>query len=268
MISEQAENLRRIGSIVLAFALMLAVNVIFPPAEIFADSVCVDDQSGLFTSDEREELASQCEAFREETGCTIFILTAGEDQVGSSSDSATRQYIEEYGDTNFDGSSIGMIIRADTGYYYIDVSGSDAISSFTSDRQEQISGNVHSCLSDEDWYGAAQAFVDSAEDAWTGSPDEETTGNRALEILIAAAAAAVVAGIMTSAQVRKHHEKRTAVSAEPYVVAGTTKYSVRRDNFVTEYVTRVPKPKPQQNGGNGPHPTGGGPQHSGTGGHF
>jgi len=245
----------------------------FGARSVLADQQLIVDDQDLLSEEEETELQAECEEFYDKNGTRIFIMTAGSNQIGSSTEEGTIQYIEKYGWENMGDDYVGLIVNMDIRYYYIDVYGSTPIRNFTDNEQSKTGDAVASALGDGDYYKAFERFIsyaDSALNSGEYDASKPVEKNIPFRILIAALAAAGVSGIATLVMAAKHHPRKMARSAEAYEVPGSMNLNVRSDRFVREYVTRVAKQQNNSSGGGGhtsTHSSSGG-SHSGHGGHF
>lgn len=277
------EKLMRLSATAaLLVALMLSFFIL--TFRVQAAGSAVNDSAGLFTQKEAQKLESACDDFSDEYGFDIFILTADNDMVGTSTDSANRRYIENYMDENYPDGAVGILLNEEYRYYYIDVAGNVPLNIYTDSRQEQLEEDVVSYLRDDEWYQAADTFVSEAGqyayDAkmnddlsdYTDYENGSTGGAGAAPWIIPAVIAAIVALIMTGVQLSRHNETKMARDASGYVVPGSSRIDTRQDMFMTQYVTKTPIVHDDNSGspggGTSVHTSSGGHSHSGGGGHF
>ena len=263
-------------------AMILLVCVAARAIPVRAAQESVVDTYGLFSEDEIRELAEACDAFHEKTGINTAILSVDGAVVGGYDDQDTVRFMEAYGEENLGANYIALIVNMDIRYYYIDVMGDEAFAVYTDRRQEELGDTVVAGLASGAYADAARGFLRQAEEQYnyahsTGSfgtvkPAEEAPGGFRGGILgISGLISAAAAGIMTRVRAGSHTEKRLATDADRYIVPGTVNMQVNRDNFVSQYVTRMPVVKDPPDSGGGvttTHTSLGGHMHSGHGGRF
>ncbi len=255
--------------LLLLMGLLLCLLISGGAAAAEAETALVADYYSLFTADEVRSLDEQCRAFYDRNGLPVFILTADNATVGGSSDSATVSFIEDYADRNFSGDCVGLIINMETRYLYLDIKcdTEETRSRLTDAKQRRIQDAVRDSLASGDWYGGAQAFIRQTDEEYNRFAGTGGEDSGMLQYGICGILAALCTGIVFSARVSRHREKKIAVSADPYVVGGGIRLTRQTDDFVRTYVTRVAKPK-ESSGGTSTHHSSGGHTHSGGGSHF
>lgn len=272
----QEKNMKTIigysrGLILMLVCLMTAAFLNTVPVRASSGEEWVQDYYGLFSDEERQSLNNECQEFYEKNGLPVFILTADNSTVGGSSDSTTVAFIEDYADRNIEGDCAGLIINMETRYLYLDIKcdTEETRNRLTDQKQKRIEDAIYDHLSDSDWYGGARAFIRQTDTEYNLGNSDNSPVNRALVTGICAVLAALCTGIIYSFRVAAHHEKKIALSADPYVVGGTIRLTKKTDQFVRTYVTRVARPKDNDSGGHtSTHTSSGGHTHSGGGSHF
>ncbi|MEE8886187.1 MAG: TPM domain-containing protein [Eubacteriales bacterium] len=281
----------RILAVLAGLAFAIAVITGASALQVNAETGSVSDLGGHFTSEELQQLNSECADFSEAHGFEVFILTVMDDTVGGDSDSDNISYIEDYADSHYaDEGAVGLLINMESRYYYIDVSGNVPLNVYTDSRQEVMQNDVEEELSQFDVAAAAEVFISDADEYATESEQYDDTsqyydyqseleGQQAYDastFILPAIIAAVVAVIVLVSQLSRHHEKKIARDASGYVVPGSVDMTVHQDIFMNQYVTRVPINTDHDDGPHGGHHGGGtsvhmssgGHAHSGGGGHF
>lgn len=248
--------------------------------ELHAQNERVVDTCGLFTESEAAALEQACLQFEQETGIRTAIFSVNTATVGGQSEDDSVAYIEAYADTLSGADFVGLLINMDIRYYYIDVTGDEALRIYTDSRKGQLGDDVAERLSKGEYAASAQVFLEKAAKQCAyarknnsyGTIKEERKGFQPDIFGIAAVLAAVISGMTTGIRAKKHKERHVATEANRYIVPGTINLHRNRNVFVSQYVTRVPIPQEKDQGGGGgfttTHTSSGGGTHSGHGGHF
>ena len=260
--------------VLICFSLTIGMSA----GELHAQDERVIDTYGLFSESESAALEQACLQFEQETGIRTAILSVNTATVGGQGEDDSVAYIEAYADTLSGQDFIGLLINMDIRYYYIDVTGDEALRIYTDSRKGQLGDAVVDRLAEGNYAASAQVFLEKAAQQCAyarnnqsyGTIKEEKTGFRTDLFGIAAGLAAVISGIATATRAKKHKERQVATEANRYIVPGTINLHRNRNVFVSQYLTRVPiaQEKDHSGGFTTTHTSSGGGTHSGHGGHF
>ncbi len=282
--------MRKCCSIILAALILLSLSLTVSGAEEPLDYLV--DYAGLLTNEEAELLRQQIQARKAALQLDIVIVTTyGTDGKG------VQAFADDFYDSNgygygSDHSGILLLLDMEAREWYMSTCG-EAIYIFTDYGLEQLGGKILPRLSDGDYYGAFEIWLDALEpyvDAWRrGAPidgyvppddydspygDEiyyydDQTGIRIrpfpVALIVGAIAAAVTVLIMRS----KMNTAKLQRGAVDYLKEGSFHLRQRSDMFLYSRVSRTAKPKNNgSGGGSSVHRSSGGRSHGGRGGRF
>jgi uncharacterized protein len=231
----------------------------------------VVDGEGLFPENERQALEEQCEEFHEKYGVNIYVLTAGNEEVGGAADEDTQRYIEDYADRVYaDEDAVGLIINMDIRYYYLDICGDKALSLYTDSRQEVLREKIVSAFKVNNYYGAVTDMIQQAGIYAERGPGEASSRTlTGTEFLIGLGISALASLLILLFMCSRHREQKIAHDANEYIAQGSFVLTGKQDVFQRQYVTRTKKVKSSSGGGGTTtHRSSSGRSHSGGGGHF
>ena len=228
----------------------------------------VFDIADLFTESQEQKLAERCDEIKDKYGITVFITTTENNPPINNSTDPTRDYIEIFGENNIGNSYIGLAIDIDNRAYCMDVFGSDMFEIYTDSVQIDIENAFVDYLYEEDWYGAADAFLDGVVDPVSNTEEYIVRiGGSALIALI-------ISAVLTFAKKRQHKEKKIATTAQDYIKHENVTLSVKEDRFIKTYTTKTAKQSSSSSGGSSSgsrtttHRSSSGSSHSGRSGRF
>ena len=235
---------------------LLSLIFIFPSTVYASDKSVVDD-ADLLTVQEEQELNKIIDKIENKYDIDLFIYTFDKDIQN------TRDYVELYGEQNFGDEYIGLSINMNSRDYVIDIYGEKLFDIFTDNVQIKIENNIVNYLSADEYYEAFLCFFDNVEN--------ELQTNYFIPIGIAFIGAIIISGSMTIIQLNKHKEKKTAKTAENYVLSGGNSINLKEDKFIREYTTKTAKQTSSSNSGRSrttTHRSSSGSRHSGRSGKF
>ena len=287
---------------VIVLLLILTMSLAAAPAWA-SDLPKVVDEADLLASYEEQEL----EAFLQETGdkygldiVAVTVNTYTESDIG--------KFTEKYYDDNgygFDaeGSGVIMLIAIDDGEFYIDRVGY-ALDMISDSDWQAVENDVVEYLSDGDFAGGFKRFGEMTGEiceeyqnygpSYPPGPEGPTKPDKgeyplAANLGISGALGALVSAISTGRNKSRLKSVRSKNQASDYVREDSLALSDNRDLYLYSQVTRVPRPKNneqmggagtvaaggaiahgmnQGHGGSTFHTTSSGRRHGGTGGSF
>ena len=228
----------------------------------------VFDIANLFTEQEEQDLAKRCDEIKDKYGITVFITTTENNPPINNSTDPTRDYIELFGEHNIGNSYIGLAIDIDNRGYCMDVFGTDMFEIYTDSVQIDIENAFVDYLYEEDWYGAADAFLDGVVDP-VSNTEEYVMGLGGSALI-----ALIISAILTFAKKRQHKEKKIATTAQDYINHENVTLSVKDDRFIKTYTTKTARQTSSSSGGSSggsrtsTHRSSSGSSHSGRSGRF
>ncbi len=223
-------------------------------AEQAGDGARVYDGAGLFDREEFQELTRDVEAFREESGMDLVLVTA-DDTRGLSSEEYADLYYEQ-GGFGTGKTHSGALLLLDMDNRRLHVSTTGAMIRFLTDaRIETMMDHAIPYIKEGDYHGAAsQMIADTAAFYRKGIPDGQYSYNRDTgevsrhrsirwyEFLLAFAAAAFTGGaacLNVKRQYAMEREKRQAANYHMAYRAGAHfDYRSQNDALVNKFVTQ------------------------------
>ena len=220
---------------------------------VSAQSDDVYDQADLLSITEEEELQNQAEMMREFWEMNFVIVTT-DDAEGKTS----REYADDFYDALYpEEDGILYLLDMDNGEIYLSTSGL-AIRYLTDDRIDSILDTAFSYVSDGDYYGTFEAFMNESEyylsqgipenqynyDVETGEidayeePMEITLGEFLVALIAALIPAFLTMGVIKAKYQLKFEDFHYDPSANSEIA-----WSVKSDRLVNKIVThrRIPK---------------------------
>ncbi len=275
------KNTKKISILLLTF--MLATIFAMP---VFAtDMPLVNDEAGLFTSDELENLQARAQEVSDTWEQDVAILTVNSVPSDKTAMTYAEEYIVEYnfgyGDTE---SVILFFIDMGERDWRIVTSG-DSIYTFTDYGQEVIADQMLSYLSDGDYYEAFSAYYNAAEsyleqdatgDAYdshnmSGSSYDYDTYNSGFDLErlgIGLIIGVIGAGALCAVFYFQLRSVAPAHNANNYI-SRKLDLSIRKDRYLYSNTTKTEIPKSNGGGGGSSTHTGaGGRTFGGSGGKF
>ncbi|MGX7127004.1 TPM domain-containing protein [Enterococcus wangshanyuanii] len=231
----------------------------------------IDDQAGLFTSEQIEQLNEKIAPIEAKTKAHIFILTNTDNEIDSTR-FADYYMLDRIGK---DQNGVTFYIDMNQRKSVISTSG-NMIDYLTDKRNDQMQDNIGPSLSNGNYFEAAQTFLDDTSSFFEqGVPgghyrvDTETgkvTRYKVLtttEILIALIASVILSGIFFAISVSKYQLKFGTYSY-PFREKATLSLTSKNDRLINSFVTTRRIPRNNSNGsgsgggGSSTHSTGGG----------
>lgn len=255
---------------------------------VFGETVSrVSDDAGLLAPDEIRLLESAAANLTETYQIDAVIVT-----VPSLGGSSAQNYADDYYDhMGYRDDGILFLLALEEREWYISTCGS-MIYAVTDYGVQQLGEGVVPYLSDGDWYGGFQYFLDMLPfylDAYEkGAPidgyadysgdyyhgeqeevvfyEQESSPNFLISLVCGLAAAAISLAIMRFSM----NTKRSQRSAGDYLDRASWNLYQHRDLFLYSNVTKTRRqePKPSSGGGSSVHRSSGGRSHGGGGGRF
>ena len=249
--------------------ILLVISLVLPVYADFQNPSIVDDAEYLMQS-ELSYLSKELDKVREKYSFEVAIYTESDMTSGTAEASADDIYdYFGYGaGENDDG--IMLYICRDTREYHFTTHGK-GLEYFNSNGLKYLESKVLPYLSEDDYYKAFIAFIETADEllqmAKDGKPYNEKQYSTKYLIGVVIAALLIpllVAYLMMNKKLKK---MKTAVEndyAANYVKPGSMELSVSRDLFLYSRITKTERPKSSS----GTHTSSSGRTHGGCGGSF
>lgn len=262
---------------------LVLIAVLLPSGIIMAEAAHdarLVDEAGLLSEDERETILDKLDSVSGKLKFEIVIVT-----VNSTGGSTPKDFADDYYDYhnygyNEDGDGILLLISMEDRDYYISTVGY-GITAFTDAGIEYISDRFQTDLSDGNYAGAFDTFVDDCEKFVTHARKDKPYdvenmpkvynapliigGSVLVGFVISIIVVCCFAGQLKSVRARK--------AAAEYIVSGSMKVVDSRDIYLYSHVTKHAKPKQTSSsssggGGSSTHRSSSGRSHGGGGGKF
>lgn len=254
----------------LAAAIISAAATVLPVSA--AESI-IDDQAGLYTQSDLEELEAKQQAVSDLTGWNIAVVTS---DVGFGTDGAdAMRYAEDYYDVTFGSDSSSIVYLIDLDYRHFAMDG-DVLNYFNTSRLDNMIDACNDKYFDYDDVGHLETFYYYMEyyynkgtvkyDGNIGPKGEDFVPSMGIEkefnfmaFFVAVITGAIAAGIGVAIVISRykfHH----VPTANCYLNSNTINMYRRQDRFVREYTTRTRI----DSGGSGGHGGGGSHSHGGS----
>ncbi len=230
----------------------------------------ITDEAGYLMQSEIDELSKELDMVREKYDFEVAIYT--ESSVTSATAEASADDIYDYNGygagENDDG--IMLYICADTREYHFTTHGK-GLEYFNSNGLIYLESQVLPYLSEDDYYGAFNAYIETADEllemAESGTPYNEK--QYSIKYLIGVIVVCLIAPLLIALWMMngKLKKMRTAVEndyAANYMKPGSMNIAVSRDLFLYSRITKTEKPKSNS----GTHTSSSGRTHGGRGGSF
>ena len=277
--------------------LLFIIPFVLAGAKAVSAGQRVFDQAALLTAEETQLLEEDISTLAEQSRLDIAVVTT---------DDAEGKNAREYADDFYDDNGFGMgeqydglllLIDMDHREVYISTSGR-AIGIFTDARIDAMTDTSVSFLAEQDYMGAAEAFLDdvrryAAAESDDSKKDEGTAGNPAsgatlparpsqpaqtdhalptlAEILVYAVIALAAGGIFCGVTYSRYRSPKHN-PPYPYSAKGELDLTSQEDVFVNQYITQQRIPDPPSNsgrsGGSSTHVSRSGRTHGGGGKRF
>lgn len=249
------------------------------PVSAAAENYQLDDQAGLLTQSEAEEIEGMIEELEDKTGWDIMAVTT-DDAEGMSAEYYAEKWFDDY-TTSDDG--ILCLIDMDNREIQYKTFG-EAIYYLTDDRWQGIIDDAYEYVSNEDYYGTFEIMLEETDYYYhAGIPsgqytyDEDThevvryadthKSITVTEALIAVVVALAAGGITVGGIIGSYRLKFGGYKY-PIEKNGSVQLRRKEDAFVNEFVTHrhIPKSDGSSGGGRSTVHTGAGGRSSGGGG--
>lgn len=246
-----------------AGALLLGIGFSTFASEIYRNvdtTQKVYDYADILTDDEESALQKTCNDIIESAEYDVFLLTIEENNIDYATSDKTLSFLEDFGDENgfglgMDQDYVAFIIDMDERSYNIDVVGEHALLVFSTEIQEDIKDRVADHMSDGDYYGAMDFFLqrvidcgDTEVSSFVGSEQEwqehkqeiqqEEKGKAVINAVCKALiGAAVLSLVIVLCKSQSHKNIQKATHAYPYADASTFRLTRSEEHFLRRYTT-------------------------------
>lgn len=245
-----------------------------------ASSQRIFDEAGLLTSTEISTLEEEITKLTGDLGLDLVVVTT-DDTHGKSS----RQYADDYYDqggfgTGADKSGVLFLIDMDNRQAYLSTCGA-GIDYFTDSRIDRALDRITPRLSDQDYIGAVDEFLEATQEyIQAGIPEngyryDEETGKVTRRFsapswkqMLLFAGIAVVIGLIAAGSVAVKYKVRYQDNSYPYRENSRLQLTNQQDIFIRRYVTshRIQNDSSGRGGGgSSTHTSSGGHTHGGGG---
>ena len=270
--------MKSIKKILIGLVMALCVSMAVSPTA-FADSgTYVFDEMDLLTSSEFSTLENVGADYADQYGVGVYLLIT--DTMGGMSDPSSSQrnefgrqyYLSHNLGVGADKDGILFIIAARSrDYVTVKHFGNSANDPFSDNGVDAMEEAVVAHLSENDWYGGAEAYYSTVGDQLAYF---EATGKQwtepdpiglLLKILATLGIPVAAAGSIVRGEKAAMKTAREASEASDYLDRSSFALTVSRDDFVNTTMTVAPIPKEKDNDGGGWSDMGGGFSGSGGG---
>lgn len=256
----------------------------------------LDDQAGVLSEREQEEVAAKLDEVSEQLNADIVVVTVTDAQMGGKSDD---EFTDEYYDTHlYATDSVILLVNVESGYKYLSTSGK-GIDVYNQNAMSALADVINPYLENRNYAGAFTAFADKTtelfqsfdvngvpvdidgngpgpydpspyEPGQNGTYEPERTpatfGNVLLTIVIAFVIAFLISLIITAVMKSQMKSVIAAVDADQYVEPNQCHITGSRDRFLYHTVQVIPlqrmdNNRPGGSGMGGGRPGGGSPTH-------
>lgn len=237
----------------------------------------VFDFAELLGDSEAADLEARIAKFRSDYKMDVVLLFAdkvyfSENRLNDGSSGTFRQFVEDFYDYfefGYDGTYDGIILALSMeggpgNRDYCLLTSGDAQNKLPDSVLDYIENSVTDCLADEDFSGAANAFVDSAESVLDGSYEKSKKWE---DLLISLGVSAAIALVITAVTAFSQMNVARKFSASGYIVDGSVNITESSDYYMNTTVTRT-KIKSESSGGGGSSIGSSGRSHGGRSGKF
>lgn len=269
--------------------ILLCIPVLLIPTQASLLGAQIIDSADLLSDQEMIELESRADSLMDKYGMDVVILTVDSLNGQSPQNKADNFYDENgYGDNG-----VLFLLAMDEREWYISTCG-DGIYALTDYGIQQVGNAMLPCLSDGDYYGAFEVFLEELPlyfdalakgdpidghadyngDYYHGDQEEivyyedvDSGPSVFLSLIVGLAVGGITVLIMRSSM----NTRRLQRSAGDYLKQGTYKLNKHTDLFLYSRVSKVRKQQNTSSGGGGGssvHRSSGGRSHGGGGGKF
>ncbi|WP_321383438.1 TPM domain-containing protein [uncultured Enterococcus sp.] len=244
------------------------------PLSVHASDNTVDDQAGLFTSDEIQQLNDKAASIEKKSKAEIFIVTTDD------SNKDPYKFADYYLLDTIGKDKNGIIFYIDMNNREFVISRSGNMIDYLNDaRTESALDDIEYFMNDQDYFGAADSYLVSVNTFFDkGVPkghyrvDSETgeiTYYKSLtpvEIILAIVGAGVIAGGFVLLSISKYKLKFGGGYNYPVKEKSSLQLTEKEDRFINSFVTTRHIPRNNSGGGGGSGSGGGGSTTHTTGG--
>lgn len=208
------------------------------------------DDAGLLTEEEKEALEDIYREYSLEDKMDYILLTSDSSEVEDSREYAKNFYQEQgfgYNKANGDGN----LLFIDMANRRVEMIDRGKCVDFVRDEEvETILDEVTPYLSDEDYAGAAESYVEETHMAFVTDRASSGGEKNKMRYLIYGFLALVTAGVVTGALVMGNKSQMTS---DCYTYGKEIKVNprTRQDRYIRTVTTSTPKPKNDSDGGGG-----------------
>lgn len=230
-----------------------------------AYSAGIDDQAGLYTSEQIEELEARQQEVADHTGWNIAVVTT---DTGFGTDGYNAiEYAKAYYDKTFGHSSSGILYLIDLDYRHFCISGEADYKYFNDKRVRDMSDACEKYYFDYDDVGNLNEFYDKVEYYYDKGPftnDGPMEGSGLRFSFSAAAIVGLIAAAIGVGVVWSRYKFHYQPTANNYLNGSRINFYRRTDRFVREFTTKT-RIESNSGGGGGHHGSSGGHSHGGGG---
>ena len=258
----------RVSALALAVMLVLGSLVM-----VFAASpAVVDDSAGIFTADQKTEIASRFDKTGSKTGWQLILYTSKQGVSSGLSDYYNQNYVDRI---SHDADAVILVFDIGSNKGAV-ISHGSAESYISDQRLSEMGSMLRGYLDSKDYYGGALAFADKLDrfyadgipggDSYSNVKTNEKADNKLLYVLKhygwIFGIVAVAAGVIFFA-VNNHRYKNLGKSGT-YDLAANSKVELNevQDDFVTQHTT-VHVIRSESSSGGGSSGSSGGSSHGG-----
>ena len=253
---------------VLSLLLAACAYLALPCPALASDYLLVSDSAGVLSKSEAQTLEKQAEKLTQKYDLSVFVTYVDKMSKSKVRDSAIAEYKAIERDASSGDELDGaMLYVAVDDRQMVTITRGSAIDMFTDGRIDETEEAVASNLSDDDWYGAAETYLDLTEETlsyydengeamWATDGREvdfdydDSEGNW-LIILGAALIIGLLAAFVTRKVLKVQLKSVEAGHDANLYQTGDVHITASSEHFMGTTVTRVPLPDNDSSGGGG-----------------
>lgn len=246
------------------WVLLLAMCLLFLPANVLAANMQLTDQAGLLSEEEGQGIVQQIEKMESATGWDIMAVTT-EDAGGMDAETYAETWFDEYTEND---SGVICLIDMDNREIAVKAFG-DCRYYITDHRRDQILDAGYEEITEEQYGRTLEAMLAETEAAFeeenprknslydkdTGKVTSYQEGHRGISRveLLAAVIAAVAAGGITAGSIIGKYRLKFGGYRYPMEKNGSVRLRVKEDRLVNQFVTHrhIPKKTSSSSGSGG-----------------
>lgn len=226
-------------------------------------SVGIDDQAGLYSSEQITQLEKRQQEVAEHTGWNIAVVTSNTEFRDLD---AAIDYAEAYYDKTFGIDSSGILYLVNIDHRHVCISGDADYYYFNDSRVNRMLDDCERCYMDYDDVGNLETFYNYVEKYYDAGPFESAnepyySSSKKFNVLLAMIAGLIAAGIAILI-VYNRYKFHYAPSANHYLNNDKVRFYNRQDRFIREFTTRTRIDSGGSSGGRS-HGSSGGHHHGG-----